>query len=134
MLLKLNSHNEQVKVIQEYLGLTTDGIFGPITHQAVLKFQKENDLLVDGIVGPQTWAAMAAATTDNTETKDCTDSGIIIHEHHLPENAYFQNPETIAELSPSENDSSVAEHRPLSGAEVIIFLLFLKIPSFQKRT
>jgi len=118
MLLKLNSHNEQVKVIQEYLGLTTDGIFGPITHQAVLKFQKENDLLVDGIVGPQTWAAMAAATTDNTETKDCTDSGIIIHEHHLPENAYFQNPETIAELSPSENDSSVAEHRPLSGAEV----------------
>lgn len=105
MILKINSRGEQVKVIQEYLEITADGIFGPITHQAVLKFQKENNLIVDGIVGPQTWEAMAAATTDNTETKHCTDSGIIIHEHHLDEDQYFENP-------------TVKEGRSLSEAEV----------------
>jgi len=35
MLLKLNSQNEQVKVIQEFLGLTTDGIFGAIIHTGI---------------------------------------------------------------------------------------------------
>lgn len=105
MILKLNSRGEQVKVIQEFLEITTDGIFGPQTEKAVKKFQKENKLTVDGIIGPQTWAAMAAATTDNAETNDCTKSGVIIHEHHLPENEYFENP-------------SVAERRTLSGAEV----------------
>lgn len=48
MTLKLNSRCEQVKVIQEFLGIIADGIFDPITHQAILKFQKENNLIVDG--------------------------------------------------------------------------------------
>ncbi|PHR48042.1 MAG: hypothetical protein COA32_05815 [Fluviicola sp.] len=109
MILRLNSRGEQVKVIQEFFGLITDGIFGPITHQAVLKFQKENNLIVDGIVGPQTWAAMAAATTDNTETTDYTDSGLIIHEHHLDEDQYF---------SPPAISETLTERRPLSEVEV----------------
>jgi N-acetyl-anhydromuramyl-L-alanine amidase AmpD len=92
MLLKLNSRNEQVKVLQEFLGLKADGIFGPITDKAVRKFQKENNLVVDGIVGPQTWAAMAAATTDHSETIESTESGFIIHEHHLPQHEYFPGP------------------------------------------
>lgn len=93
MLLRINSRlNEQVKVVQEFLGLKADGIFGPITDKAVRKFQKENNLVVDGIVGSQTWAAMAAATTDNSETIDTTESGILIHEHYLPKNEYFPGP------------------------------------------
>lgn len=93
MLLKLNSRGEQVKVIQEFLEITTDGIFGPNTEKAVKKFQKENNLTVDGIVGPKTWAAMAAATTDNTETNDCTNSGLVIHEHYLQEDEYYSSDE-----------------------------------------
>ena len=34
-----------------------DGIFGPVTKQAVEEFQQYN-LTVDGIVGPATWAAL----------------------------------------------------------------------------
>jgi uncharacterized protein (TIGR02594 family) len=36
-------------------GLTVDGIFGPMTERAVLRFQKANGVMVDGIVGQQTW-------------------------------------------------------------------------------
>lgn len=32
-----------------------DGIFGPLTQQAVWKFQEANRVQVDGIVGPETW-------------------------------------------------------------------------------
>jgi len=35
-----------------------DGIFGPITHNAVLHFQEVNRLVVDGEVGPQTFKAL----------------------------------------------------------------------------
>lgn len=31
-----------------------DGIFGPITEEAVLTFQKNNGLYIDGVVGPET--------------------------------------------------------------------------------
>ncbi len=32
-----------------------DGDFGPVTKDAVIAFQKKNDLVVDGLVGEQTW-------------------------------------------------------------------------------
>jgi peptidoglycan hydrolase-like protein with peptidoglycan-binding domain len=35
-----------------------DGIFGPVTKNAVEEFQGERGLAVDGIVGPLTWAAL----------------------------------------------------------------------------
>ena len=39
-----------------------DGSFGPATEKVVIKFQKENDLLVDGIAGPQTKTKLAELT------------------------------------------------------------------------
>jgi peptidoglycan hydrolase-like protein with peptidoglycan-binding domain len=35
-----------------------DGIFGPITENAVKGLQRTEKLVVDGIVGPATWAAL----------------------------------------------------------------------------
>jgi len=35
-----------------------DGIFGPLTRSAVVRFQLDNGLVPDGIVGPKTWAAI----------------------------------------------------------------------------
>jgi peptidoglycan hydrolase-like protein with peptidoglycan-binding domain len=35
-----------------------DGIYGPMTMQAVIDFQTDNGLVPDGIVGPMTWAAI----------------------------------------------------------------------------
>lgn len=52
--LKIGSHGETVRAVQEKLGLVEDGIFGPATFTAIMKYQKKHNLLVDGILGPIT--------------------------------------------------------------------------------
>jgi len=46
-----------------------DGIFGPMTHGAVIKFQMKKGLGVDGIVGPKTWGELRAAHPDKGAEK-----------------------------------------------------------------
>lgn len=43
-----------------YGPLVEDGISGPLTKAAVMKYQKDRGLTVDGIVGPQTGGALAS--------------------------------------------------------------------------
>jgi peptidoglycan hydrolase-like protein with peptidoglycan-binding domain len=38
--------------------LTVDGVFGPVTDNAVKMFQRSAELAVDGVVGPVTWGAL----------------------------------------------------------------------------
>lgn len=56
--LKKGSKGEEVKTLQSKLNLIADGIFGPITEEAVKAFQKANGLTADGIVGLNTWAKL----------------------------------------------------------------------------
>src|SRR4051794_40012746 len=44
--------------VQQKLGLSADGAYGPITRAAVRAFQARNGLEVDGVVGPVTMAAL----------------------------------------------------------------------------
>ena len=50
--------NQFVKVLQEKLGLTADGNFGPKTEAAVRSYQSSNNAVPDGIVGPKTWVLL----------------------------------------------------------------------------
>jgi putative chitinase len=56
--LKVGSRGDDVRAVQNALGLDTDGVFGKMTEKAVMEWQLENKLVVDGIVGPQTLAKM----------------------------------------------------------------------------
>ncbi len=56
MLLKKGDNNENVKLMQEKLGISPAVTnFGPKTEQAVKEFQTKHGLPADGIVGPKTW-------------------------------------------------------------------------------
>jgi putative chitinase len=56
MLLKRGDNNENVKKLQQKLGLEPIGNYGPKTEDAVKAFQSKNGLTADGIVGDGTWA------------------------------------------------------------------------------
>lgn len=68
--LSTGSRGERVALIQQRLkdwGYYTgevDGIFGRATYQAVVRFQRSNDLTVDGRVGEKTAAALGISLTD----------------------------------------------------------------------
>lgn len=91
-----------VKQIQQIVGVTQDGAFGPETEAGVIAWQTDNGLAADGIVGPKTGSAMgleggaatgstsggatsgsttgdstASATTVSTSDAGTADSGIL---------------------------------------------------------
>jgi peptidoglycan hydrolase-like protein with peptidoglycan-binding domain len=57
------NRDHPVRTLQDLLRerghtVSVDGIFGPLTDQAVRDFQQAKHLSVDGIVGPKTWGAL----------------------------------------------------------------------------
>ena len=88
MLLKVGSKGREVKLLQEFLGIGADGIFGKGTEFAVKEFQKLNGLTVDGLVGSGTWDSMGLSTTDDSEKTFETENGLIINRHFLPPGEY----------------------------------------------
>ena len=65
--IKKGSRGEDVKKLQELLGITADGIFGPITRAAVIAYQSANGLKADGIVGPLTWGKLLGEEQESTD-------------------------------------------------------------------
>ena len=57
-LLKRGLQGEPVRILQEHLNVTQDGVFGQDTYNALIAYQNENGLSPDGIAGPDTFTAM----------------------------------------------------------------------------
>lgn len=79
--LRKGSRGSEVATLQRMLNLIADGIFGPLTDEAVREFQKSHSLVVDGIVGPKTWAALGVAPQPSSRLID----KIILHCSATPE-------------------------------------------------
>lgn len=79
MVLKLGSRGNEVNVLQEKLNLKEDGIFGPLTEEAVKDFQRSNGLEVDGIVGANTLSKL------NLSVNKRTIKELIVHCSATPE-------------------------------------------------
>ena len=62
--LRQGTRNNDVKLLQlwllslGYIPGPIDGIFGRMTKEAVIHFQKDNNLTLDGAVGPITWQVL----------------------------------------------------------------------------
>lgn len=64
--IRIGSKGPDVMKLQQLLGahnlcVLKDGVFGDITREAVLAFQRAHGLFPDGIVGPKTWEVLYAA-------------------------------------------------------------------------
>jgi len=57
---KPGERGKQVRVLQKYLHMPIDGIYGPGTKRRVKSFQRSRGLRADAVVGPATWRALHA--------------------------------------------------------------------------
>lgn len=83
--IKVGSKGSDVKVLQQKLNLVADGVFGPLTEEAVKEFQKNNGLTADGIVGKNTWEKLNILPTKSARTIN----EIIVHCSATPEGKSF---------------------------------------------
>lgn len=74
-----------VEAVQRLLKIYPDGIFGPLTEEAVKEFQTEHALKADGIVGEKTWAALKTAEKGELKKSTRSISEIIVHCSATPE-------------------------------------------------
>lgn len=88
--IKLGSKGDEVKTLQSRLNLYVDGIFGALTEEAVVSFQRANGLTADGIVGEKTWAALGIERVDLLLKKSKrVINEIIVHCSATPEGKDF---------------------------------------------
>ncbi|MGB5952080.1 MAG: NlpC/P60 family protein [Ornithinimicrobium sp.] len=67
--LRWGSRGGSVKTVQGIVGTYQDGIFGPLTHAAVKRYQSRHGLVPDGIVGPITSRQMGLSTSGRSSSQ-----------------------------------------------------------------
>ena len=69
-----------VVALQRALGVSADGVIGPVTRRAIRNYQRNHGLAVDGIAGPATLASLgiaAAPAKAQTQSTGSTGSGTL---------------------------------------------------------
>ena len=110
MLLKVGSKGDDVKKLQEKLGVEAIGTFGPKTEAAVKAWQKANGLKDDGVVGDATWSKLFGETkpTATVVKEDVViPSGGPLNieklKGHIPDAVLVQIPDTAAKFNITNN-------------------------------
>ncbi len=95
MLLKNGSKGEEVKKLQEKLGLKADGNFGPATESAVKKWQESNGLKADGVVGDSTWEKLFTSIVQPVFVQNVGEIRLEKLKGHVPDVVLSQIPDVI---------------------------------------
>lgn len=99
MNLKRGDNNENVKLMQEKLGISPAVTnFGPKTEAAVIEFQTKNGLKADGVVGPLTWAKIVGTTTPVAVVTSTGPMKLENLKGHIPDAVLAQIPDTVAKF------------------------------------
>jgi len=101
MLLKVGSTGNEVKQLQEKLGLTADGSFGPGTEKAVKSWQTSNGITADGVVGDGTWNKMFGAVSTPVSNVVIPPSQFKLEKlkGHVPDAVIAQIPDTATKFN-----------------------------------
>jgi putative chitinase len=102
MLLKNGSKGSDVKLLQEKLGLTADGDFGPGTEAKVKAWQTTNGLTADGIVGTGTWTKMFG-TAPIAKVVESGTLNLRALKGHIPDSVIAQIPDTATKFGITTN-------------------------------
>lgn len=104
LILKVGSTGDLVKNLQEKLGITPTGNFGPKTDAAVKAWQKANGLKDDGLAGPATFAklgitiATTPAAASAPTTIPASTFKLAALNGHIPDAVLAQIPDTAAKF------------------------------------
>jgi len=101
MLLKNGSKGDDVKKLQEKLGLAADGSFGPGTEAKVKEWQAANGLTEDGIVGDGTWGKLFGSSAPAASSVAIPPSAFKLEalKGHIPDAVIAQIPDTAAKFN-----------------------------------
>jgi putative chitinase len=102
MLLKIGSSGEEVKKLQEKLGIKADGSFGAGTEAKVKEWQSANGLKADGIVGDGTWSKMFGSPQVQNVSESVLDTSSFKLDKlkgHIPDSVLLQIPDTAKKFN-----------------------------------
>jgi len=101
MLLKKGDNNENVKLLQQKLGINPAVTnFGPKTEEAVKAFQSKNGLTPDGVVGDKTWAMIMGEAPKVSTPAPTPVGGLKLDKlkGHIPDSVIAMIPDTAAKF------------------------------------
>lgn len=107
MLLKVGTKGNDVKLLQEKLGLTADGSFGPKTEAAVNAWLTKNGLTADGTItsANKSWELMFGSAVIKEDVVIQPSGGLNIQKlkGHIPDAVIAQIPDTAKKFNITTN-------------------------------
>jgi len=102
---KIGSKGDVVKQIQQKLGITADGNFGPGTEKSVKEWQTKNGLTPDGVVGPSTLEKMGITSVIKEDVIIPSGGPLSLEKlrGHIPDSVISQIPETATKFNITNN-------------------------------
>ncbi|WP_280771033.1 peptidoglycan-binding protein [Salipaludibacillus daqingensis] len=104
---------EDLQQLGYYQG-ALDGKFGPLTYQAVIDFQTEQEIAIDGLAGPETYGALHEAILGN-RSQQSSQSTSSSHSSSSSNSGGSENTESSEDSGATEQDSASIEQEDSGG-------------------